>query len=484
MAKPTGFLEAPREGPQRRPVSVRLRDWREVYLEQPRDTTRTQAARCMDCGIPFCHHACPLGNLIPEWNTFVYQDNAADALQRLHATNNFPEFTGRLCPAPCESACVLGIADQPVTIERLEFEIIERGYSEDLVVPHPPTHELGWRVAIVGSGPAGLAAAQQLRRAGYAVTVFERQEEIGGLLRFGIPEFKMEKWVIDRRLGQMAAEGVEFRVGVSVGDDGVVTLDALRADFDAVLLAIGSTRPRLLEVPGADLDGVMAAMEYLKPANLSVSGTPVDEGRSARDRDVVILGGGDTGADCLGTALRQGARSVTQLEIMDRPPDVRTEQQPWPTMPLLFKVTSAHEEGGERHYAAETVAFLGDDDGRVRALRVRDRQSNDGDTRDIDASLVLIAAGFVGPELDRFGDHSLPRQPRGTIQVDSEWACLPATASLSPVFACGDAVRGQSLIVWALAEGRSAAAGVDRHFRSDASTLPRPVVPYLNTWDQ
>jgi glutamate synthase (NADPH/NADH) small chain len=484
VAKPTGFLEFSRQGPQRRPVELRLRDWREVYVDQPAATTQNQAARCMDCGIPFCHHACPLGNLIPEWNSLVYEDHMADALSRLHATNNFPEFTGRLCPAPCESACVLGIADEPVTIERLEYEIIERGWALDLVQPHPGVAPSGHRVVIVGSGPAGLAAAQQLVRVGHEVTVLERQEEIGGLLRFGIPEFKMQKAVIDRRLGQLVAEGVRFEVRVDVGDHGDVTLEELRERYDAVLLAIGSTRARQLALPGAQLAGVVTAMDYLKPANLALAGVKVPVELDARGRRVVILGGGDTGADCLGTALRQGARTVTQLEIMDRPPEVRPPGQPWPTMAQLYKVTSAHEEGGQREYAVETTAFLDDDGGAVRALQVRERHPDGtfGDLHEIPADLVLIAAGFVGPELDGLADAAgLARTTRDTIQVTEQWLCLPGHDGLAPVFAAGDAVRGQSLIVWALAEGRSAAAALDEHLRG-ATALPAPLSPYLDPW--
>ena len=483
MAKPTGFLESPRRGPQRRPVQLRLTDWNEVYENQSTDDVRTQASRCMDCGIAFCHHACPLGNLIPEWNDLAYQDKFEDALERLHSTNNFPEFTGRLCPAPCESACVLAIADEPVTIERLEYEIIERGYAHDLVRARPPLLEYAERVAIVGSGPAGLAAAQQLRRAGYQVTVFERHESIGGLLRFGIPEFKMEKAVIDRRLDQLRDEGVQFRVNINVGVDGDITLDQLREEFDAVLLAIGSTRPRNLNVPGRDLGGVMFAMQYLKPANLALLGTPLPPECDAQGRDVIILGGGDTGADCLGTALRQGAASVTQLEIMDRPPDSRPSDQPWPTMPAIYKVTSAHEEGGVREYSAETLEFMGDSQGRVRSLRVRENGSDVAVETEITGDLVLIAAGFLGPEVDSIGTSSVRLTARESIQVTPEWLCLEGDETYCAVFACGDAVRGQSLIVWAIAEGRSAASCIDGVFRVQPSTLPSPLTPYLNPWE-
>jgi glutamate synthase (NADPH/NADH) small chain len=474
----TGFLEWSRHSPARRPVALRLRDWREVYLDQDPALTREQAGRCMDCGIPFCHNGCPLGNLIPEWNDLVYRDRFDEALDRLHATNNFPEFTGRLCPSPCESSCVLAIADEAVTIERIEYEIVERGFSSGRVRPEPPALERTTSIAIVGSGPAGLAAAQQLRRAGHQVTVFERQEQIGGLLRFGIPEFKMEKSVIDRRLEQMVAEGVRFEVGAEIGQSGAITLEELRGRHDAVLLAVGSTRPRELDLPGRDLRGVVPAMEYLKPANLASLGASMPAELDAAGRDVVILGGGDTGADCLGTVLRQGARSVRQLEIMERPPDSRPDSQPWPTMPLLFKVTSAHEEGGERIYAAETTAFAGDDAGRVSSLIVRDAAS--GETHETPAQLVLIAAGFVGPEVDDLGAGAVPVGPRGTIEVDDQWRVrdgLPGS-----LFACGDAVRGQSLIVWALAEGRAAASAIDGQLLGASSALPAPVSPHFTAW--
>lgn len=482
MAKPTGFMTTARLAPVRRPVALRLRDWHEVYEEQSAETTSEQASRCMDCGIPFCHHACPLGNLIPEWNDLVYRKDYEDALERLHSTNNFPEFTGRLCPAPCESACVVAIADEAVTIERIEYEIIERGFAEGWVNVREPRVLRSESICIVGSGPAGLAAAQQLRRAGYYVTVLDRQEEIGGLLRFGIPEFKMEKSVIDRRLGQLVGEGVQFRVGVNVGVD--VTLEQLRREFDAVVLAIGSTRPRELDIEGRELIGIYPAMEYLKPANLAVSGAQLPDAYDAANKDVVILGGGDTGADCLGTALRQGARSVTQLEIMQRPPSERPESQPWPTMALLYKVTSAHEEGGQRHYSAETVAFVGNEAGAVRALRVRERGAPEESLSEIAADLVLIAAGFIGPELDHLAhDGAFAISERGTIDVASNWLCGAAIDDLAPVFACGDAVRGQSLIVWALAEGRSAAAEVDRYFNNGATLLGAPLVPHATAWD-
>ena len=370
MADPTGFLEHPRELPKRRPVDVRIRDWKEVYEQFPAEHLHDQAARCMDCGIPFCHNGCPLGNLIPEWNDLVWKDDWAEASERLHATNNFPEFTGRLCPAPCEAACVLGINDDPVTIKQVEVEIADRAWSDGLVHPQPPMQRTGKRVAVVGSGPAGLAAAQQLTRAGHDVVVLERADRVGGLLRYGIPEFKMEKRVLDRRLEQMRAEGTEFRTGVDVGVD--VTVEQLREEYDAVLLAGGATLGRDLPAPGRELDGIHLAMEYLVPSNRVQEGdlqaAPID----AAGKDVVIIGGGDTGADCLGTAIRQGARSITQLEIMPRPPQERPDTTPWPTWPLVYRTSSAHEEGGERLFSVNTQRFLGD--GKVERARARRRR--------------------------------------------------------------------------------------------------------------
>ena len=473
MGKPTGFLEFDRQGPSTRPVAVRLRDWREAYEPQAEEDIRQQAARCMDCGIPFCTQGCPLGNRIPHFNDLVYKGDWARAAQQLFATNNFPEFTGRLCPAPCESACVLGIGADPVTIERMEFEVAEHAFALGLPVGTTPVSSTGRRVAVVGSGPSGLATAAQLRASGHDVTVFERTDLIGGLLRYGIPEFKMEKAVLDRRLDAMRASGITFETGVDVNE---ATLNELRSTHDAVVLALGSTRPRMIEAPGKHLDGIYPAMTYLEAATRALySGepSPID----VAGENVVILGGGDTGADCLGTAHRQGAANVIQIEIMARPPESRPNDQPWPTMARLYKVTTAHEEGGERVFSTETLEFLGDE--HLSGLRVRNNDTNEVDT--IAARYVFIAAGFVGPELDALG-LAQPEltTPRATLQVNDEWQ-VPLSTPGAPVFACGDAVRGQSLIVWAIAEGRSCAAAVDAALLGETS-LPAPISPYELSW--
>ncbi len=478
MADPKGFLTTTsRELPTRRPVDVRIMDWQEVYEPQDQAQLRRQAGRCMDCGIPFCHDGCPLGNLIPEWNDLTWRDDWRAAIERLHATNNFPEFTGRLCPAPCEASCVLGINSEAVTIKQVEVSIVDRAFDEGWVDPQVPERQTGKTVAVVGSGPAGLAAAQQLTRAGHTVAVLERADAIGGLLRYGIPEFKMEKRHLERRLDQMRAEGTRFKPGVDVGSD--ITGTALRARFDAVVLAVGATAGRDLPVPGRELRGIMQAMEYLPHANRHAKDPSYDVPVSAEGKHVVIIGGGDTGADCLGTAHRQRPASVTQLEILPRPADERPDANPWPTWPLIYRTSSAHEEGGERIYAVSTSRFVGDDDGNVRQLDLVEVEFVDGrfapvpgSERSIPADLVLLAMGFTGPEqgglLEQLG---VAIDPRGNIVRDDEFM-----SSVPGVFVAGDAGRGQSLIVWAIAEGRSAAAGLDR-WLSGSTVLPAPIAP-------
>ncbi|HUP87416.1 MAG TPA: glutamate synthase subunit beta [Acidimicrobiales bacterium] len=477
MADVTGFLKHGRQTPTRRPVPVRIMDWNEVYEPFPSSTLRTQASRCMDCGIPFCNNGCPLGNLIPDWNDLVWRDNWEDAIERLHATNNVPEFTGRLCPAPCESACVLGINQDPVTIKQVEVEIIEKAWSAGWVKPVIAEVRTGKRVAVVGSGPSGLAAAQQLTRAGHDVVVFERADRIGGLMRYGIPEFKMEKRFLDRRLEQMAAEGTEFRTGVNVGVD--VTVESLRSEFDAIVLAGGATAWRDLPIPGREFTGIYQAMEYLPGSNKVQEGDIAEPPVTSEGKRVVIIGGGDTGADCLGTAIRQGATSIHQFEIMPRPPDGRADSTPWPTWPLMFRVSSAHEEGCERVFSVNTECFLGDDDGNVRGLRAHEVEMVDGrfvkvegSDFELECERVFLAMGFVGPErgglLESLG---VTMTDRGNVARSSSWA-----TDVDGVFVCGDMGRGQSLIVWAIAEGRSCAASVDKHLMG-STLLPAPLVP-------
>ena len=482
MADPNGFLKhTHRETPVRRPVDLRLKDWKEVYEEFSKETLQVQASRCMDCGIPFCHNGCPLGNLIPEWNDLVYRDRWRDGIERLHATNNFPEFTGRLCPAPCEASCVLGTNQDPVTIKQVEVELIDNAFDQGWVKPMVPDVKTGKKVAVVGSGPAGLAAAQQLTRAGHDVTVFERADRIGGLLRYGIPEFKMEKRHIDRRLEQMAAEGTQFRAGVNVGVD--ITVEQLQDDFDAVVLAGGATAWRDLPIPGRELEGIYQAMEYLPWGNRVQLGDDVVDADgqppiTAKDKKVVIIGGGDTGADCLGTAHRQGAESIHQFEIMPRPPEERAESTPWPTYPLMFRVSSAHEEGGERVFSVNTEEFLGTD-GKVSALKVHEVamkagkfEKVEGSDFELAADIVFLAMGFVGPEREGLlSELGVELTDRGNVARDNDFQ-----TTVPGVFVAGDMGRGQSLIVWAIAEGRAAAAGVDRYLMGE-SALPKPIKP-------
>jgi glutamate synthase (NADPH/NADH) small chain len=477
MADPKGFLNTPRELPKRRPVDVRIKDWKEVYLEQDFTDLQKQAGRCMDCGIPFCHQGCPLGNLIPEWNDLIWRNDKSEAIDRLHATNNFPEFTGRLCPAPCETACVIGINADAVTIKQVELRIIEEAFDEKIVKPLAPDRLSGKTVAVIGSGPAGLAAAQQLTRAGHTVAVYERADKIGGLLRYGIPEFKMEKSIVDRRLLQMEQEGTRFRTGVNVGQD--ITGSQLRSKYDAVVVAIGATNWRDLDLPGRDATGVYQAMEYLpwgnKQALAEIETSPIN----AAGKDVVILGGGDTGADCLGTAIRQGAKSVTQLEIMPRPTNERPSSQPWPTYPMLYRVSSAHEEAGDRIYSVSTQEFLKDSNGNLTGLKLIETELINGkfepvagSERVIPADLVFLALGFTGPEKSQLLQQlEVEVDERGNIKRDQDYA-----TATEGVFICGDAGRGQSLIVWAIAEGRSAAASVDKYLTGNTQ-LPSPIEP-------
>lgn len=476
MGEPTGFLKWDRQTPKRRRIPVRVQDWKEVYEPFAIDELTRQAGRCMDCGIPFCNNGCPLGNLIPDWNDLVYRGNWQDAIERLQATNNFPEFTGRLCPAPCESACVLGINSDAVTIKQVEVEIIDRAWREGWVTPQVPSQKTGKRVVVIGSGPAGLAAAQQLTRVGHDVLVLERADRIGGLLRYGIPEFKMEKSNIERRVKQMSVEGTIFRTNATVGEN--VDIDVLLASHDAVVLACGATNWRDLNVQGRELNGIHQAMEYLPPANKVQQGDIAETNISAAGKHVVIIGGGDTGADCLGTSIRQGAASITQLEILPQPPIARAENNPWPQWSFVFRTSSAHEEGGERLYAVTTEKFVGDENGNVRGLIIFDVKFEngtfvpiEGTQRELQADLVLLALGFVGPEkaswLENLG---VKFDERGNVARNDEYM-----SNVRGVFVAGDMGRGQSLIVWAIAEGRAAASGVDKYLMGETD-LPAPIV--------
>ena len=472
MGKTTGFMEYTREVAERRPPAERINDWFEIYRPFPEPNLRSQAARCMDCGVPFCHTGCPLTNLIPDWNDLIYHGRWHDAVRQLHSTNNFPEFTGRICPAPCEASCVLGINEPPVTIKQIERSIIDRAFEEGFIRPEPAAVKTGKRVAVVGSGPAGLAAAQQLARAGHAVTVFEKNDRIGGLLRYGIPNFKMEKHLIDRRLEQMRGEGVEFETGAHVG--GNVPVQDLRKEFGAILLAGGSEHPRDLNVPGRNLHGIHFAMEFLPQQNRRCEGDTVPDSEAilATGKRVIIIGGGDTGADCLGTSHRQGALSVTQFELLPKPPDDRSPSTPWPLWPMQLRIESSHEEGGVRDWGVATTRFTGDERGQVKqlhAVRVGPPpkfEAIGGSEFTIDADLVLLAMGFLGPVKNGMIEQlGVALDPRGNVAADANYM-----ASVPGVFAAGDMRRGQSLVVWAIAEGRKAAQGIDR-FLTGATKL-------------
>ena len=474
MAKPSGFMEFGRETPTRRPIKERVKDWLEVYEVFPVESLQKQAARCMDCGIPFCHQGCPLGNIIPDWNDLVYRSQWQEAIERLHATNNFPEFTGRLCPAPCEASCVLGINDDPVTIKQIELTIIERAWGEGWVKPEPPAKKTGYGVAVVGSGPAGLAAAQQLARAGHRVSLYERDDRIGGLMRYGIPDFKMEKRFLDRRLDQMETEGVEFRPGVNVGVD--IDARSLLTQYDAVCLAGGATWARDLQVPGRELIGTYFAMEFLPLQNKRGAGDEIPDSEfiSAKGKKVIILGGGDTGADCLGTVHRQGAKEVRQYELLPRPPEERAPADPWPTYPMIYRVSSAHEEGGVRDYSISTKSLSGENGvlKKLHGVRVEIVPENGrmamkevpGSEFEEDVDLLLLAMGFLGPERYMLDQLGVEVNERGNVKADAN-----KMTSVPGVFTAGDMTRGQSLIVWAIMEGRAAARGIDQYLMGETA---------------
>ena len=485
MGKITGFMEFTRELPKKRDADERVHDFKEIYLPMPEEKQKQQAGRCMNCGIPFCHTGCPLGNLIPDWNDLVHQGDWKQALEELHATNNFPEFTGRLCPAPCEEACVLAINEPAVTIEEIEKNIIERGFSEGWVQAQPPESRTGKKVAVIGSGPSGLACAQQLNRAGHTVTVLERSDRIGGLLRYGIPHFKMEKWVIDRRLKVMEEEGIEFKTSVHVGKD--LTKDDLERDYDAVAFCGGSTKPRDLPIEGRELDGVEFAMDFLPQSNARVEGDDIQakgvwqKEIIAKDKHVIVIGGGDTGSDCIGTSIRQGAENVENFELMPMPPVGRPEHQPWPFWPMKFRTTSSHEEGCDRHYSILTKRFVGEN-GKLTGLETVQIEMETppeggrpqikeipGTEQTWPCELAVLALGFLAPETDTVvGQYGCDLDSRGNVQVDDNWM-----SSVPGFFAAGDAQRGQSLIVWAISDGRECAVSVDEYLMGKPSELPR-----------
>jgi glutamate synthase (NADPH/NADH) small chain len=477
MGKITGFMEIKRETPSRRPVEERLQDWREYDLKMPEDKLRAQGARCMDCGIPFCHKGCPLGNIIPDWNDLIYRGRWKDAIDRLHSTNNFPEFTGRVCPAPCEEACVLNINNDPVTIKVIEKNIIDHAWAEGWVAPQPAPRQTGKRVAVVGSGPAGLACAQQLARAGHAVTLYERSDRVGGLLMYGIPDFKMEKHLVHRRVEQMKAEGVEIVTNCRVGID--INADDMRAKFDAIALTMGATKPRDLPIPGRELKGIHFAMDFLPQQNKRNQGdiVPEDIAITAKGKRVVILGGGDTGSDCLGTSNRQGAVSVHQYELLPMPPEQRTLEMPWPDWPMILRTSTSHEEGVNRDWSINTRKFSGEHGHvtKLHGIRLNWQRANDGRMAmeeipgsdfELDCDLVLLALGFLGPEPDGIiSQLGLKLDPRSNVLCDNYQSSVPG------VFAAGDTRRGQSLVVWAIWEGRECARAVDAYLMGE-SFLP------------
>lgn len=477
MGDPKGFLKATRELPKSRPPKERIDDYREIYLPFPVEKTVVQASRCMDCGIPFCHSGCPLGNIIPEFNDAVYRENWLEAYEILSSTNNFPEFTGRICPAPCETACVLGINQPAVAIEHIEKSIIEQAFDRGLVKPNPPSERTGKKVAVIGSGPAGLAAAAQLNKAGHSVTVFERKDRIGGLLRYGIPDFKLEKNVIDRRIAVMEAEGIKFQTNANVGEN--VSVESIKSEFDAICLCGGSTIPRDLKIPGRELNGVHFAMEFLEQSNRRVAGDSIapEEVLMATGKHVIVIGGGDTGSDCVGTSNRHRAQSITQIELLSKPPDQRAEETPWPLWPMMLRTSSSHEEGADRFWAVLTKSFHGDEDGNVKSLKVvdiewrRDEETGrsgfkevEGTERDLPCDLALLAIGYLHPQhaglLHKLG---VEYDERGNVKTNNY------QTSVENIFSAGDMRRGQSLVVWAISEGREAARALDMYLMGESA---------------